>query len=158
MNHSVNDVRSAPVPLRLLMAEMEIILTSHVQPENLPGWLEATRDRFEAMWPAIHDEIENTRPGLFRWLRARDSSLSPRVDELHSINGRLEGGFGRFRTALESCESALPAGTPARTGVLRHAEALSRKGLRLLQRFRVQDALIARSMTKAVHGERKHAG
>lgn len=148
----------AEIPLRLLMAEMEIILTAPLSSGELRDWLESTRAGFDAMWPVICTEMKQTRPGLFEWLLEKDGNLSDQVEELKHINGGLQGGFDRFRAALESCEGALDVGHPAGAGVVRSAKALSRRGLRLLSRFRLQDSLIARSVTDVIKGEHRHDG
>lgn len=158
MNDSIDDRTPTQMPLRLLMAEMEITLAAPTPSDDLRKWIGKTRAGFGAMWPALRDEMERTRAGVFQWLLVKDGALSPQIEELRGINGELEGGFNRFNAALGVCENGLPGEGPADTGVLKNIGALRRRGLRLLKRFHLQEALIARRMTEVVNRERGLGG
>ncbi|MEW6776710.1 MAG: hypothetical protein AB1405_10480 [Bdellovibrionota bacterium] len=154
MNDSIASRATTQMPLRLLMAEMEITLAAPASSGDLRQWIGKTRAGFGAMWPTLRDEMEQTRARLFQWLLVKNEALSPQVEELRGINGQLEGGFNRFNAALGTCEEGLPTDT----GAVKSVEALSRRGLRLLKRFHLQEALIARRMTEVVNRERGIGG
>ncbi len=158
MNDSIAGRATTQMPLRLLMAEMEITLAAPASSGDLRQWIGKTRAGFGAMWPTLRDEMEQTRARLFQWLLVKNESLSPQIEELRGINGQLEGGFNRFNAALGVCENGLPGEGPADTGALKSIGALKRRGLRLLKRFHLQEALIARRMTEVVNRGRDLGG